>query len=115
MSRVGSIKDDMTQKEHNRVLRDFMGRYVLDSFTWNPGSVSASSTLDTTLTSASYPSLEGLRSGMAVTLTPPSDIDAGLTWMGWAGDNQLTIRLRNHTGSPVDQGSGTWAFLAALP
>lgn len=115
MSRVGSIKDDMTPKEHNRVLRDFMSRFLVDSFVWDPGSVAATSTLDETLTSAVYPSLTGLRTGMAVTLSPPSDVDSGLSWTCWPGNNQLTIRLRNHTGSPVNQGSGTWTFLAALP
>lgn len=95
-------------------MMDVSTRPVTGSFTWNPASIGATTTADTTLAVASYPSLKGLRAGMPVVVTPPSTLDAGLiigaSWI--AADDTLTIRLRNTSGSAVDQASGTWAFFS---
>lgn len=97
-------------------LKDFSGRFVADQFTWDPGNVAATSILTTTLTTSSYPEVKGLRAGMAIVLTPPSDIDDDLRVDAWwcATDDTLTIRLRNDTGSGIDQGSGNWSFMGVL-
>ncbi len=92
--------------------REMYTRTKFDSFTWNPPSVGATTTVDTTLTTADADVLDGLRVGMAVHVTPPSDIDAGIVLGGaWvATDNTLTIRLGNVTAAPINPGSGTWAL-----
>lgn len=94
-------------------LREFASRFVFDTFTWDPPNVPASTVSDVTLTSTSYPELVGLRPGMAIIITPPSDLDSGLqvdtAWCATA--DQLTIRLRNGTGGGIDQGEGDWSFM----
>jgi len=92
-------------------------RHISGSFTWNPASINATTTADTTLSDLStYPALKGLRAGHPITVTPPSDLNAGLIiGAAWVGtDDTLTIRLRNVSASPVDQGSGTWQFFQLL-
>lgn len=114
MSRLDIPQDNMSEKEKMRLWRDEVSRQVFASFTWNPPNVAALSAVSTTLTSATVPELEGLREGMAVRVTPPSDLDDGLgditAWV--PDDNQLTIRLRNFTALDINQGSGTWVFRA---
>lgn len=108
--------DTWKDRDRNVVLRDLAKRLIVDSFTWDPGEVPASSVLTTTLTSSSYPGVKGLRVGMAVSLTPPSDLDDGLfvaaAYVG--SDDSLTVKLRNATASPVNQGSGEWSFIGGL-
>lgn len=94
-------------------LREIFNRHrTFGAFTWNPPNVPANTTVDTTLTTSTVPQLEGLRSGQAVYVTPPSAIDAGVVLGGaWApADDQLTIRLGNITGVGINPASGTWAF-----
>src|SRR3990167_10927852 len=101
---------DAFVKEWIPVLREFFNkRTVMDSFTWDPPNVGATSTVSTTLTSATVPELVGLRSGMWVRVTPPSDTSDDLTIESvCSGDNSLTIKLRNDTGGAINQGEGTW-------
>lgn len=117
MSRPTLPKDTADIKEWFDAIRDFQGRRVCDSFTWDPDSVGATTVTSVTLTAADYPELSGLRVGMVVKLTPPADLDSGLqvdaTWV--ATDDTLTVRFRNDTGSPIDQGSGTWSFEGVRP
>lgn len=94
-------------------LREIFSRHrTFGTFVWNAPNVPANSTVDTTLTTATLPQLEGLRSGQPVYVSPPSAIDAGLVCGGaWApADDQLTIRLGNLTGVGINPASGTWAF-----
>lgn len=115
MARFSPPLDNWSDREKTSLLRDLARRVIVDSFAWDPGSVSANSYLDTTLTAASYPAVTGLRAGMWIALTPPAGLNAGLLFTAWvATDNTLTIRLRNLTGSPVDTSSGTWSLLGVL-
>mgnify|MGYP001588216132 CR=1 FL=1 len=93
-------------------LREIFTRNRFGSFTWNPPSVGANTTVETTLTTTDAPQIEGLRVGMAVYVSPPSTLDAGLVVGGCyvATDNELTIRLGNLTAAPINAVSGTWAF-----
>jgi len=103
-------------KELRRFLREIHRAFAArGSLTWNPPNVGASTSVDTTLDVATYPSLQGLRPGMHVTITPPSSVTAGI--MGWAwvaADDTLTIRLANVTAGAIDLGSGEWSFMGVL-
>lgn len=90
----------------------FVRGRTFGSFTWNPPSVGAATTVDTTLTTTEAASLKGLRAGQPVYVTPPSTLDAGLGVAGaWvATDDTLTVRLMNATAAPINPGSATWAF-----
>ena len=114
MSRFSAPRENWTEKEQRATVRDLATRIVSDRFTWTPPSVPANSTVDTSIAAATYPSVTGLRSGAAVTVTPPSALDAGITVTAWAGDDSITIRLCNLTASPVAPAAGVWAFLAVL-
>lgn len=93
-------------------LREIYSRTKFDAFTWNPPNVPGASTVDTTLTTTDAPVLEGLRVGMAIFVSPPSTLDAGLVFGGaWvAADNTLTIRLGNVTAGGINPVSGIWSF-----
>jgi len=96
---------------------DLARRFVWGSLTWNPASINATTTVDTTFSDLTlYPELKGLRAGMPVTVTPPSDLNAALGVIGcWCpADDRLTIRLRNFSAGAIDQGSGTWGFTQVL-
>lgn len=114
MSRLSRPQASWKDEDIRLWLNDLAGRPVTGSFTWDPASVNANTTSDTTLTSASYPAVKGLRVGMPVFVTPPATLNSGLlvgaAWI--ATDDTLTIRLRNVTGGSIDQASGTWAFFS---
>jgi|GEM_PF-3430610 len=97
-------------------LREIHKRIKFGSFTWNPPNCAANTTTDTTLTTSDTDAVDGLRAGMAVSVTPPSTLDAGLVVGGaWvATDNTLTIRLGNLTAGGINPASGTWAFMGTL-
>lgn len=104
-------------KEMFRWFRALRGRIVWGAFTWDVPSLSANTTTDTTLTTATSDHFDLLRSGMLVSITPPSTLNAGVTvgaaWV--ATDRELTIRLGNLTGVAIDPASGTWGFFAWMP
>ena len=99
-------------REAFQFFREIYTRTKFGSFTWNPPSVGAAATVDTTLTVTDAPDVKGLRAGQAVYVTPPSDLLAGLVvgaaWV--ATDDTLTIRLGNVTAGALNADSGTWAF-----
>lgn len=100
-------------RERDRFLREVYTRLrSFDSFTWNPPSVGANTTVDTTLTTTDTTALNGLRVGQVVHVSPPSTLETGLVVGGsWVAlDNTLTIRLGNLTASSIDPASGTWSF-----
>jgi hypothetical protein len=108
----GKPQDTWKPAEVFQWLREIYARGKFDSFTWNPPSIGATTTVDTTLTTTDAPEVEGLRVGQAVYVSPPSTLDAGLVFGGAyvAADDTLTIRLGNVTASPINPVSGTWAF-----
>lgn len=113
---VATPQDRWEERELFRFFREIYNRNFFNTFTWDPPSVGAGATVDTTLTSATVPELTGLRAGMPISITPPSTVDSSI--MGWAwvaADDSITIRLRNFSGSPVNMSSGTWAFMGILP
>jgi len=109
-------QDRWSDRETFSFLREIHTRFKHGSFTWNPPSVGANTTVDTTLTTSDAAVLEGLRAGMAVTVTPPSTLDTGLTVGGaWvATDDTLTIRLGNLTAGAINPASGTWVFMGVI-
>jgi hypothetical protein len=95
--------------------RELGTRLKFNSFTWNAPNVGANSTVDTVLAIADAAQVDGLRVGMAIQVTPPATIDAGLIGWAWvATDNELTIRLVNTTGGGINPASGTWSFIGIL-
>lgn len=101
-----------SDREIHAFLREIYSRLKFGAFTWNAPNVPATSTVDTTLTTSDAAILEGLRAGMAITVSPPSTLDSGLVVGGaWvATDDTLTIRLGNVTAGALNPVSGTWAF-----
>ena len=98
-------------QDDKRFAREIYTRLKFGSVTWNPPSVPAASTVDTTLTTSDSMDLSGLRAGMSVSVSPPSAIDSGLGWGAIvATDDTLTIRLVNATALGINAASGTWAF-----
>lgn len=113
---AGLPQDRWKSVEIFSFLREIYTRIKCGSFTWDPPNVPADSAVSTTLTTSDDVSLTGLRVGMPIHVTPPSDIDDGLSVDAWVPeDNKLTVRLRNHTGGGIDQGSGTWGFIGGIP
>ena len=51
----------------------------------------------------------GAKPGNTVTIGAPAALDAGLLWCGAVSANdEVTIRVYNPTGSPIDPASATW-------
>lgn len=45
-----------------------------------------------------------------VLVTPPAAIEAGLMWCGFiSADDEVTVRVYNSTGAPIDPNQGTWS------
>ena len=110
---VGLPQDNWVGGENSDFFREVYQRHrCFGTFTWTPPSVAAGATSDTTLTSGAYPTIRGTRAGMAIHVTPPSTITAGLHVTGcWvATDNTITVRLYNSTGGAIALASATWAF-----
>lgn len=113
---TGAPQDRWKPPEVFTFLREIYTRLKFGEFTWDPADVPANSVVKTTLTTVDASTIKGLRAGMPVRVTPPSDLDDGLSVEAWVGaDNTLTVRLRNHTGGGIDQGSGVWSFIGGLP
>lgn len=117
MSRFQVPLDTWGERDKTAVLRDMSKRIIVDTFTWDVPSILATTTTDTTLTTTDDAAVKGLRAGCFVTVTPPSTLNAGLiVGSAWcAADDTLTVRIRNVSGSTIDQASGTWAYLAVVP
>ena len=74
--------------------------------TYNPASIAGGVATDMAIT------VSGVSVKDIVTVEPPS-LSAGLLLCGWwVTADTVTVRLYNYTGGAVDQGSGTWKFLA---
>lgn len=104
-------QDRWSDREISAYLREIFTRLKFGSFTWNPPNVGGNTTVDTTLTTADAPQIEGVRVGMSIKVTPPPTIDAGLLLDAWvATDDEITIRLRNVTGVAINMASTSWSF-----
>lgn len=103
------------ERELAYFFQEICTRVKFDVFTWNPDPVPASSTLSTTLTAATYPELTGLRVGMAVRVTPPATLTAGVVVDCYVGtDDTLTVLLTNVTAAPIDLASADWPFMGIV-
>ena len=111
----GKVTDGRVSRELIAFLRGLGVRIIVDTFTWDPGTVAADSALDTTLTAASYPSLTGLRVGQYVGVTS-ANMPTGLYIQGaWvAADDTLTIRLYNLTAGGLNMTSTAFTFFGVL-
>lgn len=98
-------------------LRDVNTRFKVNQFTWDPPSITAATTVATTVTSASIPVLSEMRTGMVVALSPAASLPAGISiaYTSVQADGELTIALANSTAGAINPGSFTWTYLAVLP
>lgn len=73
----------------------------------DPGSIAANTKGSKAVTIA------GLAAGDMLILQPPSNLEAGLSYVGHevTAANELTIYLLNHTGAAVDGASLSWRYL----
>lgn len=113
---AGKPQDTWKDSERMQFLREFYTRLKFGSFTWNPPSIGANTTVDTTLTTSDSQEFSGLRAGMAVVVTPPSTLDTGISCGGAyvANDSTLTIRLANNTAAPINPTTATWLFMGMV-
>ncbi len=110
-----NVTAQSSERELAYFFQEICTRVKFDSFTWNPDSVPATSTLATTLTAAAYPEVTGLRVGMAINVTPPSTLTAGIVVDAYVDTNDtLTVLLTNVTGAPIDIGSTDWSFMGIV-
>lgn len=115
MTRPASPQDNWQAKQLGRWMRDLAARLNWGTVTWNPPNVPGNTTVDTTLTTTDGATLTGLRPGMAVTVSPPAAINAGLVVTAWVPtDDELTVRLGNVTAGGINPASGVWSFFAVL-
>lgn len=118
MGRLAKVLDTWENREGREelyaFLRDFSNRVVSSEFTWDPPECAANTTTSTTLTSADSADIADLRTTHVCVVTPPSSLDAGVVVGGaWcATSGQLTVRLGNLTGAPINPASGTWKLFA---
>jgi len=107
-----------SDRELHAFAREVFTRLKGGTFVWDPPNVPAGVTVDTTIsaTDTDCEQLEGLRAGMAITVTPPSTLESGVVvgacWV--AADDTLTIRLANATAAGINPASGTWAFAGTV-
>jgi hypothetical protein len=103
------------EKELSYFFQEICTRVKFGVVTWNPDNTPANSTLTTVLSAASYPQVTGLRVGMAVKVTPPATIAAGLLVDAYvAADDTLSVLLTNVTGVDIDMASTQWPFLGIV-
>lgn len=112
----GKPLDKWQDRELFIFFREIYTRLKFDNFTWNPPNVPANSTVDTTLATSDDARLKGLRVGMAVTVSPPATLDAGIIYGGaWVfADDTLTIRLANVTGAGINPVTGVWSYFGMV-
>lgn len=93
---------------------DVGNRVVTGAFAWTPGLVGANATVTTILTTTDTNQVRDLRPTMAIAITPPASLDAGLVAfpLASAASDRLTIRVTNTTAGPITPASGTWMFWA---
>lgn len=98
-------------------LRDVNTRFKVNQFTWDPPSITAATTVATTLTTASYPVLAEMRIGMVVSLSPAESLPVGISiaYTSVQTDGELTVALANSTAGAIDPDELTWTYLAVLP
>lgn len=111
MSALPTAPDGTEIKELMRWLRNISARDGWGTFTWDPPSVAANTTSETTV---SLGVGSGVRSGSGVFVAPTYALPAGLVVVyGYsAAAESVTIRLANLTASPIDAPSGTWYYLS---
>ena len=104
-------EDDIQSNEVGKRWIDLVRNYVLDireiTFTWNPVSVAANTTVELSVT------VSGLKSNdIVLSLIKPS-LDAGLGVLQArvSADDTLSVQLINVTGSPIDAGSETYQLV----
>lgn len=117
MSTFTRYLDTLDDRRKDEIVRDIARRFVWGEFTWDPPSLTANTTTDTTLTTSDVSWFTGLRAGMVVYVSPPAALNAGVVVGGalCPDDGQLTIRLGNLTGASINPASGTWVLFAFQP
>lgn len=82
-------------------------RIIKGSTYVNPDSIPANSTLDVT-----FPA-PGIETDMAVVVSPPNSLNAGVGVVGaWAIDGeQINMRLMNTTDAPIDPGTALYRYV----
>ena len=94
------LNDDYQLQEFLRQVRDFLT--VTTTATLDFPNTLANATADLTVT------LRGVKTGDAVTVTPPSTIEAGLTWCGFVSTDTVTVRIQASGAGAVNPASALW-------
>lgn len=99
------LKDDFAHQQWLQVVRDFLTTTKLATLDFPNIPAGTIQTLDVTI--------KGLKSGDTVIATPPSTIEAGLTWCAFVSANDTaTVRLHAHTTAAIDPASAVWRITA---
>ena len=85
----------------------FPGGWLKVSKTVDPASINATTTGSESVT------IKGVTTADIVFVIPPSDLHDDLVCKGAyvSAANTVTMYIYNASGSPINQGSGTWTFL----
>jgi hypothetical protein len=90
-------------------MQAFNARNPIPSATIAPGTISANSVWE-----SSAINCYGALAGIPVSVGPPTNIAAGLTWSAYcSATDTIKLRISNPTGSGIAVTSATWTFLSA--
>lgn len=116
MARLEKLSERADDRTRMAFMRSLGTRLIVDTFTWDVPNLPSNTVVNTTLTTSTTPAVEGLRAGMPIMVNPPSSFSSELLWGAYVGaDDTLTIRIRNHTGSPINPASGVWSYFGVIP
>lgn len=95
------LKDDFIHQQWLQQVRDFLTVTKLATLDFPNIPAGTIQPLDVTI--------KGVKSGDTVIATPPSTIEAGLTWCAFvSANNTVTVRLHAHTTAAIDPVSAIW-------
>lgn len=98
---LSSVENSFALQDHLREIRDFLTTTKLATLDFP--NIPINTNADLTVT------IKGVKSGDTVTATPPSTIEAGLTWCAFVSANDtITVRLHCHTTAAIDPASAIW-------
>lgn len=95
------LKDDFTHQQWLDQVREFLTVTKLETLDFP--NIPASTNADLTIT------IKGVKSGDTVISTPPSTIEAGLSWCSFvSANNTVTVRLHAHATAAIDPAPAIW-------
>lgn len=95
------LKDDFIHQQWLQQVRDFLTVTKLATLDFPNSPINTNADLTVTI--------KGAKSGDTVIATPPSTIEAGLTWCAFVSANDtITVRLHAHTTGAINPASAVW-------